>query len=277
MTYFFYVIDLPTIILNRIVLLSKLKLYDMKKLKSIAALFMLFIASLAFIRCESNEEINKEKELTPTLVGEMHNEAVFSYLNVMNNKFRSRNTNTITVREVLTSVKEDMIQKYPEMNLESFDINEVGVFLDLDTKVSDFKKRETFENMYSKMKEVALKKGVNQKAIDYIDNIYHGRSKGVDQKYTGPIGNNNFNIDNFDVVYEYSKNLWTKEAPKGYLITNSNLARGCDPTSQLIFADAAGTAFGGLLTLGFGAPLFGGAVSGLVRSGQLDNNGGCLE
>ena len=245
-----------------------------KSIKTIHIIFIcvfssIFVACTNESRIESPSEEAGSKKITIEEHGVFHNEAILS---VIENSTSSRSQETLG--SVLHIMKERMTKKYPG-KFKNLTINELKDILDFDQRLSDFKYDADF---YEKLKAKVGKEKIEKEILVLLDKaFYEGHISEEDFPNTS-LQNERLHtqFEIFKSYYYASEELWTKKVGEVYNIDQSH--KGCDPTSQVILADAIGGTLIGIFTGGVGAPAGGGAVSLAVRTAQLEEyGGGCIE
>lgn len=237
----------------------------MKNLKLLA-----LILSLIVLSCQENEIINQES-LSIDDYGKIHNESVNFLIKKYSELNSSRDFNTLA-----KVILEEMAKKYPAIY--SYEENADIGYIFLNKKQSF-----NFESLYESLKLKAIEKGASNELISFYDskfskwknNKFISKESVVSKKYEIKNVKEIESVDVFNSIYSSSEKLWLNEVPKEYQLKVYHSKRGCDPSQQVILADAI---TGGLLSLIAGplGAIGGGAASYLVREQQIQNYGGCI-
>ena len=169
-----------------------------------------------------------------------------------------------------------MKQLHPN-EFSNVDYTAINLIFDVNQNIGDFKYDDLF---FEKIKNIAVNNGAETEMIKFITEAYYNNSLSPKEflkfKTTSKNSNAIEQMAIFESFYYSSEELWTKTAPKKFLVNNNLSNKGCDAASQVIVADAVVGFFGALLT-GPGGVLAGGAASLLVRTAQVEeSNGGCI-
>ena len=203
--------------------------------------------------------------------GRYHNESILSILTTDTNKLSFTN-----IGELIGEMESEMKRLHPN-EFSDVDYAPITQIFDLDQKLKDFKYDDLF---FEDLKELALDNGAEPEMITFLDEAYYNGtiSEKAFTKFAATSKNSasREQMSIFESFYNASKELWTKTAPKKFLVGTDLSNKGCDPQSQVIFADAV-VGFIGALFTGPGGVLAGGGASLLIRTAQVEeNNGGCI-
>lgn len=243
----------------------------MSKYHKILNLLLVLVLLISCTQNSPEENVISEVKKTPLSInehGKFHNEAILSILDKS-----ELHDPKITIGEVLKLMSLEMSIKYPE-KFSSVELTGLKKVFDFDQKYSDFK----FDtNFYESLKSKIGKDNIEQDVLKFMDKaFYEGKIAEKDfASFTSKTDVSKTQIETFISYYEASEMLWTKDVGKAFAI---NPTAKCDPSSQVIIADAVGGTLIGILTGGAGGPLGGGAVSLAVRQAQIEEyGGGCIE
>lgn len=236
---------------------------------------LLSIAFTIIISCSTSqteqEVLSNQIQLKTTDYGRYHNESILSIIssNTGENSFK-------TIGGLIEAMETEMKQLHPT-EFSNVDYTAINLIFDVDQNIADFKYDDLF---FEKIKKLAVNSGAETEMIKFITEAYYTNSVSSKEflkfKTTSKNRNALEQMAIFESFYYSSEELWTKTAPKKYLINNNLSNKGCDAASQIIVADAVVGFFGALLT-GPGGVLAGGAASLLVRTAQVEeSNGECI-
>lgn len=201
--------------------------------------------------------------------GTFHNEAILTILEKTDMEVEQ-----VTMGEVLRLMSEEMSKKHPEKFSASV-LHPLKQIFDFDQNFSDFK----FDiKYYESLKAIIGKENIDVNLLDIMDKAFYKNEFSPKDFSTisSKTESKHWQLEIFKSYYTASEQLWTQQVGKEYLVKSTS--KGCDPSSQVIIADAVGGTLIGILTGGAGAPLGGGAVSLAVRQAQIEEyGGGCIE
>ncbi len=220
-------------------------------------LFTLFL-SLIFLTCNKNEELNistvqKIKQIQPEQFGRFHNEAILELLN-----HPEYNIND-GIKKKMLIMYELMSTKYPDFFYKD---------LDMEYYISNFLEGfNIIDFSYNELIEKVLKFDIDENLKEFI-------LLGADTTYDKYLLIDRNQLIIFNSVKDSSFDLWSNKAPNKYIIDQNSFAKACDPTQQVIIADAAAS-----LAFVWNPPvsiIAGAAASLLVREQQIQNYDRCI-
>ncbi len=233
---------------------------------------LIILTSIFFISCSDesklNERSNSLKELSIQKQAELHDKVVYELIKIDKNtkKINFNNQIHLTLKTKFPNLYNEKTKKQIEYLLDNnFDKNKLNF---------------SFNDFYLKARKKAIENGASKQIISFYDNACNNFNGNLSQRISN-VKNKITDekelksIEVFNAIYKNSNILWNKNVPNKYLLSNVS-KKGCDPSQQVILADAVA---GGILSIIGGpiGPLGGGLASYLTREQQIQNNGKCID
>lgn len=223
------------------------------------SLVLAVVLSLTLFSCHNSDEeliANGVQQIQPEQYGQFHNEAILELLKHPQYNPRSE------AKDKMMLMYNIMAEKHPEYFSKDMDIEMYA------EQVYGNVKTRTL-NYYDLIRTVQKSNDIDRDLKELIAEESNLSFEAYDY--------NRIDRDQlvaFNSIREHSELLWTQQVSAKLLITPNAAKADCDPTQQVIIADAAAS-----LILVWNPPasiVAGAAASLLVREDQIQNyNGGC--